>query len=595
MQDKGRNSDMPLWMAICIFVTVVVIVAFPLFLLLCAIIVLAKSKGWIALAVRLCGVGLAVGIAVYFSGQIFQAYNSLSRFGLNEVFRSYFPWDYVSEVGKVWGIVNGVGFVSIWGTYFISGGSFGEARNAFAWGGNRKPRKETTEGMQLEDLTKTKVAKHWAKPGKNPRPVSLGLVSFPSVKTETLHTVIEGATGSGKTQALKTLVATALERGDSVIAIDGGADLYKTFKDQVNDVSRFDLMDGHDLGWWPLNEIERRADWKQLAQGFLGEGKGDSAEWIGMAKTLFADTMAGYSEACIEEDVTFSMENAFDLLTIAPPEALEPYVEGTAAAAIVGNSKGTGAIRMSFLNSLAFFQYLPKNRGTFSVRDWTRSAMETNQQKALFVTYRERDLATAKNLLSFVAEMVISTAIDQGESDKKIWLIVDELAGLGEIPSLLNGAAKLRKTGMRLTVGIQDYDQIEDLYGRSRAASITNNLSNKMVLRSTSPQSAERLAKTLGDHKITMLTESKGTSSRALELASHNRTTNMSEKIENVVMPATIQGLPDLRAYVKMAGESKITKTKVPVYGGTPQEMSDDAKQLIKKGEPVFVARHRRK
>ena len=217
--------------------------------------------------------------------------------------------------------------------------------------------------------------------------------------------------------------------------------------------------------------------------------------------------------------------------------------------------------------------------------------MENSRQQALFVTYRERDLATVKNLLAFVAEMVISTAIDQGQSNKKIWLIVDELAGLGEIPALLNGAAKLRKTGMRLTVGMQDYDQIEDLYGRSRAASITNNLSNKMVLRSTSPQSAERLAKTLGDHKVTMLTENTGRSNRTMEIASHSKTTNMSEKIENVVMPATIQGLPDLRAYVKMAGEQKIIKTKVPVYGGTPDQLSDDAKQLIKRGEPVFVAK----
>lgn len=310
-----------------------------------------------------------------------------------------------------------------------------------------------------------------------------------------------------------------------------------------------------------------------------------------MAKTLFADTMAGYSEACLEEQKKFTIDDVFELLTIAPPEALEPFVQGTAAAAIVGNSKGIGNIRMSFLTSLGFFQYLPKKRGTFSVRKWTRSAMENPGQQALFVTYRERDLATVKNLLAFVAEMVISTAIDQGQSNKKIWLVIDELAGLGEIPALLNGAAKLRKTGMRLTVGMQDYDQIEDLYGRSRAASITNNLSNKMVLRSTSPQSAERLAKTLGDHKVTMLTENTGRSNRTMEIASHSKTTNMSEKIENVVMPATIQGLPDLRAYVKMAGEQKIIKTKVPVYGGTPDQLSDDAKQLIKRGEPVFVAK----
>ena len=592
MKSNDKNPVVPAVILIGLAISLAVAVALPVFLLVCAVFSAATSKSWMSFVIRIVGTAVAIAFAAYHSGQLIRLYELLSSFSLQDVTRSYFPWDLVTQAVILWALINGVGFVSIFGTYFISGGSLSDLRKIFSWGTNRQPRKQTTEGMKLEDWTTKKVAKYWAKPTKEARPVCLGLVPFPSEKTETLHTVVEGATGSGKTQALKTLVAAALERGDSVIAIDGGADLYNAFKDQADNVSRFDLMDGHDLGWWPNNEIERVADWNQVAQGFFGDGKGHSEEWVGMAKDLFAGVMEGYEDACREEDRQFSNSEVFKLLTIAPVEALEPLVEGTSGATAVSD-KGLPPVRLSMGKALKFYRYLPQKRGLFSVRKWTRSAMENSGQQALFVTYRERDLATVKNLLAFVAEMVISTAIDQGQSSKKIWLVIDELAGLGEIPALLNGAAKLRKTGMRLAVGMQDYDQIEDLYGRSRAASITNNLSNKMVLRSTSPQSAERLAKTLGDHKVTMLTENTGKSNRALEVASRSRSTNMSEKIENVVMPATIQGLPDLRAYVKMAGEDKIIKTKVSVYGGTVEELSDDALQLIKSGEPVFVAKPR--
>lgn len=280
MQSKNQNSDVGIWILACFVMSAIAFAVFPALLLACAIVSLIRSKGWLSLATRVIGLAIAIGTAAYYADDAMWFYERLSVYSFGDLFKSYFPHETALEALKLWGLINGVGLVAVLVSYFASGGSITEVRSTFAWGGNRKPRKQTTEGMQLENWTSRKVAKHWAKPGTKPRPVSLGLVPFPSVKTETLHTVVEGATGSGKTQALKTLVAAALERGDSVIAIDGGADLYNAFKDQADNVSRFDLMDGYDLGWWPSNEIERKADWKQVAQGFFGDGKGDSAEWV---------------------------------------------------------------------------------------------------------------------------------------------------------------------------------------------------------------------------------------------------------------------------------------------------------------------------
>lgn len=130
---------------------------------------------------------------------------------------------------------------------------------------------------------------------------------LPSLNGETLHTQIEGGTGSGKSQALKCLVAEFLARGDGMIVVDTGHDLLTSFSGVAGHVYRFDIMDNEFLPKWsPYHEIERRSDWHQLAQGLIGDGKGDSAEWRSMAKSLFAAVGMGYAQACEEEDRLFS-------------------------------------------------------------------------------------------------------------------------------------------------------------------------------------------------------------------------------------------------------------------------------------------------
>ena len=145
--------------------------------------------------------------------------------------------------------------------------------------------------------------------------------------------------------------------------------------------------------------------------------------------------------------------------------------------------------------------------------------------------------------------------------------MIDELAGLGEIPALLMGAAELRKTGVRLVVGMQDYDQIEHIYGRARASSITNNLSNKLVLGTNDPNASERLSKMLGEQKVLVHGRSEN-QSKGFFTGPGTEGTSQTERDERLVMASEIQGLPRLVGFCKMAGSDTVYKTPVPVFGG---------------------------
>lgn len=440
-------------------------------------------------------------------------------------------------------------------------------------------RKDHLRGMTLIDITGDKPPA-WVDSEKAAMPVSLGWIPYPSREAETQHTQIEGATGTGKSQAIKGVGQALLERGDIMIAIDGGGDLFKTFgQANAGVMTRFDIMDAASLSKWsPLHEIERPADWDQLAQGLIGDGGGDAAEWRSMAKALFAAIGVGYTEACEEEGRKFSNREFFDLLVSAPDEAIAPFVSGSPAAALIGNSKGLSSVRMSLLDPLRFFRYLPEYADPvsgFSFRAWVTAAMARDEQQRLFVTFKKRDLPIIRNLLSAAIDLMISTAVDEGKSCRPIWLIIDELAGLGEIPALLMGAAELRKTGMRLVVGMQDYDQIEGVYGRYRAASITNNLSNKLILRATSGAAAERLSQTLGEHKVVVHGEGTSKSRKFMGETTRTESVSLSERDERVVMPAEILGLQDLTGYVRMAGEAAIYKTPISITAETRESLSE--------------------
>lgn len=480
--------------------------------------------------------------------------------------------------------------------YAITGGTWAEAKPFFDRAlakiglGPREAglRKDHLRGMHLADLTGQRPPA-WLTDSSLQKPVALGWMPYPSLDAESQHTVIEGATGTGKSQAIKALIAEILERGDHLIAVDGGGDLLKTFGTVSGAITRIDIMEAKEdrllSAWSPSHEIERMADWDQIAQGLIGDGSGDSAEWRSMAKALFAAVGLGYASACADEVRPFNNREFFDLLMSAPDDVIAPFVSGTPAAALIGNGKGLSSVRMSLLSPLGFFKFLPDAPAPvngLSVRKWMRNTMKgSGGQKSLFLTFRKRDLATVRSPIAAMIDLMIATAIDEGKSPKPIWLVIDELAGLGEIPSLLMGAAELRKTGVRLVVGMQDYDQIEDIYGRARAASITNNLSNKLILRTTSGNSAERLSRTLGEQRVMVYGES--TSSAASMFGDPARDTysmTLSEKDERAVMPAELLGLPDLTGYVRMAGQALIVKTPIPVFGGFHPQPKPDNKGL---------------
>lgn len=384
--------------------------------------------------------------------------------------------------------------------------------------------------------------------------VPVGYARMPG-NVEALHTLIEGATGTGKTQVLKRMVDYLRQRGDTVVVVDTGYDLHKALgKDDDIVLSVFDEAGP---GWLPQNEIQSPADWGALADSFIGDGAGEAQQWHQMAKALFVAVARGYQREVKQAGQPFDHAELFHLLTQAPAADLAPFLSGTAAAGLAENEKGLGNVRMTFFATLKFWEHL--RPGDFSVRRWVE---QRGNRPSIFIPYTKRSLPECKSLISAWLDQIITAACDGGEDrENKVWIIIDELSGLGEIPALKVAVTELRKTGFRVVVGIQNYEQVEALYGRSGAVTITNNLSNKVIMRANDSATGERQSRLIGDARFRVYSASKSTGGNG---GSINQSAK--DEVQRIVLASEITSLPDLTALVHWAGADTWFHTPLPIY-----------------------------
>ncbi|MDH7793567.1 type IV secretion system DNA-binding domain-containing protein [Ochrobactrum sp. AN78] len=237
--------------------------------------------------------------------------------------------------GNVW---IGTSTLLLWVSWGMTGGRWKDAKPYFIALANclfkTEPigiHHEHIKGMQVIDWTNARPPR-WIN-NEEPKPVSLGWVAYPSLDVEKQHTIIEGATGTGKSQMIKCAVAEILERGDTLITLDQNRDLFNTFAVIAGQKTPIDIPDKENT-WSPANEIERDADWMQSAGSLLGDGTGESAEWRSMAKALFASVVAGYAKACGEVGRPFVNSEFYDLLLFEPEDQIASFVIGTPASAL---------------------------------------------------------------------------------------------------------------------------------------------------------------------------------------------------------------------------------------------------------------------
>lgn len=391
--------------------------------------------------------------------------------------------------------------------------------------------------------------------------VPIGGLRMP-LRVEPQHLIIEGATGTGKTQLLKQQISFLRDRGDTLVVVDSNYEMHRTFGRQGDLV--LSAFDENSPGWLPHNEVRTPADWNALAETLIQSGEGNSAEWNKMARAFFVGIARGYQREVEAAGLDFDHMALFRLLTSADVDEIAPFLEGSAAASLADNEKGLMNIRMSFYDSLGFWSDLKP--GSFSLRDWVRS----HDRATIFIPHTKRTLSAARPLITTWLDQIVQEACDGGEDrERRVWIIIDELSSLGRIPALEEAVTELRKTGFRVVAGLQAMAQLEkpSMYGKHSAETIVGNLSNKVWFRPSGEATAERISREIGTARYRVTSRSESVSEKSGERQKSTSTSvSETERDERLILASDLAGLPDLHCFVRWAGSNETVKTVVPIF-----------------------------
>lgn len=371
-----------------------------------------------------------------------------------------------------------------------------------------------------------------------------------------------GAPGTGKTQAILSLLVQARKRGDRVIIADPAGDIMSRLYREGDVILA--PGDQRSESWSPFADLRDLSECDTLAASLVPPGHGSGEEWAGYARTLVSALIRRLSER--GDTTTGALTHA---AIVADVEALRSLLAGTPAAPLVaeGNEKMLGSVRGIVGSALSALMTLDPGAGaeSWSIRDWLESG-----DGWLWLPYRDSAAESTRPLRRAWLDIVVRGILDSTPgTGPATWIVLDELPAHGQLTALPGAVARGRKYNLRVVLGYQSASQIREIYGRDGAESVLGCTGNTLILRTPDPETADRLSRQIGEVERERQQQSVSKSSTR----GHGRSSNVSvttvTETRRAVLPAEIQELPDLRGYLQIAGDSVAARrVTVPIVRG---------------------------
>lgn len=211
----------------------------------------------------------------------------------------------------------------------------------------------------------------------------------------------------------------------------------------------------------------------------------------------------------------------------------------------------------------------------FSFRKWLESDETDNAWVFLPVPARARD--AIRPLVSMFLDTAVRHIMSlRPDPDRRIWLEIDELPSLQNVPSIHPALAEGRKFGIGAILGVQSFFQLKKSFGDDAAQALWGLPKTRLYLRISDAETTEMISKELGEiqlkRKTTSTSESNSYTDGQSQSNSESSSTSISEQVvtERIVLPSEIAGLPNLRGYLRAGGSHRVAKVSIE-FGGIPR------------------------
>ena len=385
--------------------------------------------------------------------------------------------------------------------------------------------------------------------GKRLRPYRIAGIPYPE-RTETQHTIVSGTTGSGKTVLISDLVSQIRARGERCVIYDKMGTYTRAFFDPARDVL-MNPLDARAPRWSPFLEARNPRDFDMMAAALIPQQK-DTVDpfWVTAARQLFSNGAGVFWKKGVTENSVL-----VDHLLKTDLTALAEAMEGTVAQSIVDpdNPKTALSVRAMLTANLSALEFLPDTGRPFSIRDWIgKEDGPEDRGSFLFLTSRGDQHASLRGLISTWLEIAVNAMLTLAQDDgRRIWVILDELPTLHQVPSLQPGLAESRQFGGCFVLGVQVASALRDLYGRNGAETISGLCGTRVVLAAPDRDTAQWSADSLGRSEVEEVAE--GYSYGANTIRDGVSLTPRRE-LRALALPSEIMRLENLHGYLKFPG-----------------------------------------
>lgn len=418
------------------------------------------------------------------------------------------------------------------------------------WRGKKRQETKLIKGFQL--VTAKALKKSIKR--KNRSDININQIPLPFA-AECQHMMITGTTGSGKSNAMHSLLLQIRHLGHKAIILDTTGELVSHFYQSETD-HILNALDKRGRLWDLWKECSKKSDYEEMAEFLIPNGSSHDPIWTEGPRTLFSECAS-----IIAKEETPSVHKLLDVLIKMPLNEVSQFLKGTIASSMVDPKieKAALSIRMILASALKSLGSLEDEGADFSIQQWIQN---TNSHGWLFLSCLTNQRALMSPLLSIWLSISVKALMKiQPDRNRRVWFIIDELGTLKKLPVLLTALAEVRKYGGCFVIGFQDIWQLEETYGKNITHSLSGLTGTKMIFRTSCSSTAERMSRMLGEQEVLEASES-------ISYGAHQMRdgVNLSgHRMEKTTISASdIMQLKNLHAYLKLPESSSIAEIEFP-------------------------------